>query len=92
MQESAGKLSEAELAAVQGRADVITYAVLAEMNLLQAQRTADFKLYLQQYLHGQLDFYAQVYAAGHAAVPAWTDRLLCTGIRIRTCSSTCTGR
>lgn len=60
IQESAGKFSESEVQMVQGRADVITYTVLAEMNHFQMQRVVDFKRYMQGFLSGQIQFYDEV--------------------------------
>jgi len=60
VQENASKLSAAEVQAIQSRADVITYAVLAEMEHFQKYRTGDFKEYIQTYLAGQIEFYSQV--------------------------------
>jgi sorting nexin-9/18/33 len=46
--------------AVERRADVITYSVLAEMEHFQKQRVVDFRSYMQRYLEEQIAFYRQV--------------------------------
>ena len=48
------------MTAVQGRADVIAYAVMAEMTHFQQYRVGDFKGTMQNYLRGQIDFYKTV--------------------------------
>ena len=60
IQENAGKLSDAEVQQVQNRADVISYATLAEMTHFQMYRVGDFKSLMQNYLRGQIDFYREV--------------------------------
>ena len=60
IQENAAKYTEAEVSAMQSRADVATYTILAEMNYFQQHRVTDFKQYMQEYLKGQIQFYQQV--------------------------------
>ena len=58
--ENAGRLSEQEVNEVQGRADVIAYATLAEMAHFQQHRVTDFKVMMREYLKGQIGFYRNV--------------------------------
>jgi LDH2 family malate/lactate/ureidoglycolate dehydrogenase len=60
IQENAAKYSESEVTAMQSRADVATYTILAEMNHFQEHRVIDFKEYMENYLKGQIAFYQQV--------------------------------
>ena len=55
-----GRLPDSEIEQVQERANVIAYATLAEMNHFNEFRTGDFKLYMQQFLRGQIQFYKNV--------------------------------
>jgi len=65
IQENAGMMTEVEIEAVESRADVITYTVLAEMNHFQEHRVIDFRNYMQQYLQEQIAFYRQVISHVH---------------------------
>ena len=60
MEEQFAKLSESEAQAVQGKVEVISYACLAEMNQFQQFRVGDFKIMMQNYLKGQIEFYQKV--------------------------------
>lgn len=60
VQEGAAKLSESEQQVVLGRADVVTYTVLAEIDHFNQRRVVDFKGYLRTYVGGQIEFYKQV--------------------------------
>ncbi|KAH9519322.1 Sorting nexin-18 [Bulinus truncatus] len=54
------KMSESEVQSVVTRADTISYGTLAEMNNFQKERVVDFKLYMQNYLREQIDFYKKL--------------------------------
>jgi sorting nexin-9/18/33 len=56
------KLEENGLASssVSTRADVVSYAVMAEIDYFQKERVADFKVMMQNFLHGQIDFYEKI--------------------------------
>ena len=60
IQEAGAKMTESDLQSIQGRADVITYSVLAEMQHFHQYRAVDFKAYLTNYLQGQINFYKAV--------------------------------
>lgn len=60
VQEGAAKLSESEQQVLLGRADVITYTALSEIENFNRSRVVDFKGYLQKYVGGQIEFYKQV--------------------------------
>lgn len=44
------------------RADIVSYSVLAEMDYFQHERVADFKLMMQNFIRGQIDFYEKIVA------------------------------
>jgi len=54
---ASGKMSESDLQSMHGRADVITYAVLAEVQHFEQYRIGNFRDYMTQYLEGQIQFY-----------------------------------
>jgi len=57
-QENAGgKVTESDVQSMQSRADVVTYAVLAEMHHFEQYRIGDFRDYVTRYLQGQIEFY-----------------------------------
>jgi len=57
-QENAGgKMSESDLQSMHGRADVVTYAVLAEVQHFEQYRISNFRDYVTRYLQGQIEFY-----------------------------------
>lgn len=58
--EGEGKLQGAEAAAIALRGDVVSYALLAEINHFQRERVIDFKRYMQNYLKEQISFYQKV--------------------------------
>lgn len=62
IQETAGQLSRQDVNRVQGRANVITFTLLAEMHHFQENRISDFSRIMQNYLEAQIDFYKQVYS------------------------------
>ncbi len=70
-EESFTKMSDAEAQAVQGRVDVISYSVKAEINNFNMHRVGDFKAMMQKYLQGQIAFYQNV---------SW-----CVGVGVRVC-------
>jgi len=57
---ASGKLSESDLQSMHDRADVITYAVLAEVQHFELHRITNFRDYMTQYLRGQIEFYKRV--------------------------------
>ncbi|XP_064599807.1 sorting nexin lst-4-like isoform X2 [Liolophura sinensis] len=57
-----GKLSESDVQGVTQRADIISYASLAEMHHFHQERVYDFKHLMQGYLQGQIDFYKKITA------------------------------
>ena len=59
-EESFAKLSDSEAQAVQGRVDVISYSVNAEINHFNQHRVGDYKVMMQKYLQGQISFYQNV--------------------------------
>ncbi|ESN98565.1 hypothetical protein HELRODRAFT_185844 [Helobdella robusta] len=60
IQDQSSKLTSAELQKVQNRADVISYAILADVEHLQRYRVHDFANYMRAYLGGQIEFYKQI--------------------------------
>jgi len=57
-QENAGgKVTESDVQSMQSRADVVTYAVLAELHHFEQYRIGDFRDYVTRYLQGQIEFY-----------------------------------
>jgi len=52
-----GKMTETDLQSMHSRADVITYAVLAEVQHFEQHRIGNFRDYVTQYLRGQIEFY-----------------------------------
>ena len=67
-------MSESEVQAVIQRADVISYGTMAEMSHFQKERCRDFKLMMQDYLKGQIEFYKQVRLQIHANVLNFVDK------------------
>ena len=55
-----GRMSESELQAASGRADVISYCLLAEMSHFQQDRVVDFKDMIKHYLKEQIEFHKKV--------------------------------
>jgi len=55
-----GKMESSLLPEVLHRTDVISYALLAEINHFHSERTIDFKLAMQNYLREQIVFYQKV--------------------------------
>lgn len=55
-----GKLSVDEVASISHRADVISYATLAEINHFHHERVAYFKSMMQSYLNAQIEFYQRI--------------------------------
>ncbi len=53
-------MSEPDAQAVQGRVDVISYSVQAEISHFNQHRVNDFKVMMQNYLQGQISFYQNV--------------------------------
>jgi len=57
-QENAGgKMTESDLLSMHSRADVVTYAVLAEVQHFEQYRIGNFRDYMTRYLQGQIEFY-----------------------------------
>ena len=54
---ASAKMSESDLQSMHSRADVITYAVLAEVQHFEQYRIGNFRDYMTQYLRGQIEFY-----------------------------------
>jgi len=52
-----GRMSESELQSMHGRADVVTYSVLAEVQHFEQYRISNFRDYMTRYLEGQIKFY-----------------------------------
>lgn len=55
-----GKVDSNVLESVGMRADVVTYATLAEMNHFQTERVTDFKNMMQSFLTAQINFYQNI--------------------------------
>jgi sorting nexin-9/18/33 len=55
-----GKITAAETEAVRSRVDTINHAMLAEINHFHAERVADFKEIMVNYLKNQVDFYQRI--------------------------------
>lgn len=53
-------MNPAQLNEVRKRADVLSYAILAEMNHFKVEREYDLKLAMKHYLHEQINFYKNV--------------------------------
>ena len=51
---------DADVQLMRSRAEIITQAVLAEMQHFDQYRVGDFKEYMQRYLSGQIQFYKEV--------------------------------
>ena len=54
------RLDEAALAGINKRADVVTYATLAEMNHFEEERIIDFHTVMRTFLTGQLNLYKNI--------------------------------
>ena len=54
---ASGKMTESDVQSMQSRADVITYAVLADVQHFEQYRIGDFREYVTKYLQGQIEFY-----------------------------------
>ena len=54
---ASGKMTESDVQSMHGRADAVTYAVLAEVQHFEQHRISDFRDYVTQYLQGQIEFY-----------------------------------
>jgi sorting nexin-9/18/33 len=55
-----GKIDEKSVSQINQRADVVTYATLAEINHFQEERIADFKEAMQNFLKSQIAFYQNI--------------------------------
>ncbi|GFY76134.1 sorting nexin lst-4 [Trichonephila inaurata madagascariensis] len=55
-----GKISQDDVAAIDQRTDVISYATLAEINHFHNERVAYFKSMMETYLTAQIDFYQRI--------------------------------
>jgi sorting nexin-9/18/33 len=53
-------MEPSQLSDVVRRTDVISYALLAEINHFHTERAIDFKLAMQNYLKEQISFYQKV--------------------------------
>jgi hypothetical protein len=53
-------MESSQLPEVSRRTDVISYALLAEINQFHSERAIDFKLAMQNYLKEQIVFYQKV--------------------------------
>jgi sorting nexin-9/18/33 len=53
-------METSQLPEVSRRTDVVSYALLAEINHFHSERTIDFRLAMQQYLREQIVFYQKV--------------------------------
>jgi hypothetical protein len=53
-------MESSQLSDVVRRTDVVSYALLAEINHFHCERTSDFKLAMQNYLKEQVLFYQKV--------------------------------
>jgi len=64
-QENAGgKMTESDVQSMHSRADVVTYAVLAEVQHFEQYRISNFRDYMTRYLRGQIEFYKTVSGSG----------------------------
>ena len=55
-----GKISDTDLARINQRANVITYATLAEINHFHNERLVDFKQMMQVFLTAQISFHSDI--------------------------------
>ena len=55
-----GRLDENALTGINKRADVVTYATLAEMNHFEEERVRDFQIVMRSFLVGQLSLYQNI--------------------------------
>lgn len=55
-----GKVNDSEMARVNVRANVTTYATLAEINHFHNERLVDFKNMMQNFLINQINFHSGV--------------------------------
>ena len=53
-------MEQSQLSDVVRRTDVISYALLAEINHFHSERTIDFKQAMKSYLKEQISFYQKV--------------------------------
>lgn len=49
-----------EAESIKGRADVVSYTMMAEINHFQRQRVYDYKMMMKDYLVEQIKFYESV--------------------------------
>jgi hypothetical protein len=54
-------MESSQVSDVVRRTDVISYALLAEINHFHTERAVDFRLAMQNYLKEQISFYQKVY-------------------------------
>jgi sorting nexin-9/18/33 len=54
------KMESSQLSDVVRRTDVISYALLAEINHFHSERAIDFRLAMQNYIKEQISFYQKV--------------------------------
>jgi len=68
-----GKISESDLVRVNQRANVITYATLAEINHFHNERLVDFKQMMQVFLTAQINFHSDIQSKLQAALNKISD-------------------
>lgn len=56
------KMGNAQLQEVSRRADIMSYAVIAEINHFRSERDVHLKNTIKQYIHAQIEFYQEVIA------------------------------
>lgn len=66
-----GRLEEKAMAGINHRADVVTYATLAEMNHFEEERIVDFNRVMRTFLAGQLDLYRNIVTKLEGALAAF---------------------
>ncbi|OTF72023.1 hypothetical protein BLA29_014976, partial [Euroglyphus maynei] len=55
-----GRLDDKSLIGIEKRADVVTYATIAEMNHFEQERINDFNKVMREFLNGQLKLYQEI--------------------------------
>lgn len=66
-----GRLEEKAMAGINHRADVVTYATLAEMNHFEEERIIDYRRVMRTFLTGQLNLYKTIVANLEDALAAF---------------------
>lgn len=68
-----GKISDSEMVRVNQRANVITYATLAEINHFHNERLVDFKQMMQVFLTAQINFHSDILGKLQSALKKIND-------------------